>query len=74
MARENYITEKIVDCLTGWATPIYSGANNIDEFLGGDIPKIPFGCSPKIAIEATKKIIARGGMRAQDLKSIRKPQ
>jgi hypothetical protein len=55
-----YATEKIVDCLIAWTIPIYSGAENIDDLLDVNIPRIPYGCSPDNVVKEVRRIIRRG--------------
>ena len=66
-----YVTEKVVDCLIGWATPIYSGARQLDSLLQYKLPRIPFGCSADHALSFIKAAVSTGGMPLEQLAQIR---
>ena len=67
-----YVTEKVVDCLIGWSIPIYSGASQLDELLGDNVPRIPFGCHTDKAITIIKQVISCGGLSFHSLMTLRK--
>ena len=66
-----YVTEKVVDCLIGWAIPIYSGAKQLDSLLQYKVPRIPFGCSVDHALYCIKAAVSSGGMPLEQLAQIR---
>lgn len=66
-----YVTEKVVDCLIGWAIPIYSGAAQLDSLLQYKVPRIPFGCSVDHALSCIKAAVSSGGMQLEQLAKIR---
>ena len=66
-----YVTEKVVDCLIGWAIPIYSGARQLDSLLQYKVPRIPFGCSVDHALSCIKAAVSTGGMPLEQLAQIR---
>ena len=66
-----YVTEKVVDCLIGWAIPIYSGARQLDSLLQYKVPRIPFGCSVDHALSCIKAAVSSGGMPLEQLAQIR---
>ena len=66
-----YVTEKVVDCLIGWAIPIYSGAEQLDDLLGHQLLRIPFGCSIDHAIKLIKRALSSGGLTLEVIKNLR---
>ena len=66
-----YVTEKVVDCLIGWAIPIYSGAKQLDSLLEHEVLRIPFGCSVDYALNRIKAAVSTGGMSHDALARMR---
>ena len=56
-SNENYWTEKLSDTLLGYSCPIYSGADNVQDFFHHRIPSFTFGSDPKSAVQKIIKII-----------------
>jgi len=58
-----YITEKLVDAVLGWASPIYCGSNSIEEILPNYKWRIPFGCdvvdAKTLIIKYMKEIVLK---------------
>ena len=56
-SNENYWTEKLSDTLLGYSCPIYSGADNVQDFFHHHIPSFTFGSDPKSTVQKIIKII-----------------
>jgi hypothetical protein len=66
-----YITEKIVDCLLGWTTPIYAGSPEASGILNTSIPRIPIGTPIDSALSIIKNVLGSGGLDTRSLHTAR---
>lgn len=66
-----YITEKLVDALLGWCTPIYSGSPSINQDFSVNIPTIPYGANIDDCVISIKRLISAGGISHFKLENAR---